>query len=139
MGFLESKLKPIIIEALGSFTLAGGQIGTLGWSSEQAAFLEFCLNTGAISRDEFKEVVIARIKQLGRESYRQHIDKGTAPDHTASPQALAYAIRTEALSGAEVDKIKFDHGDNRYTFLEGETRLLPHHISEALQPMPDPD
>lgn len=139
MGFSKDKLKPVILEALGSFTLAGDRIGTLGWSNEEATFLEYCLKHQILSHEELKKIVTDRIKDLGRKSYYEHIDRGTPPDHTTSPNALSYAIRTESLTGAEVDKIRFDHGDNRFTFFEGNWHRLPHFVSEALQPEPDPD
>lgn len=139
MSFSNDKLRPIILETLGSFTLAGAQVGVTGWSKDQSSFLEYCLKQKILSEEEFKEVVTDRIKYLGRKSYDEHIDKGIAPDHTTSPNALSYAIRTEALTSAEVDKIKFDHGDNRFTFFEEDWRMLPYFVSEALQPEPDPD
>lgn len=139
MGLNENKLKPILMEALKQFTLADDRLGTNGWSEEHKTFLDFCLKQEIISDLELTSAVSVRIKQLGRVSFLQHTENNVPPDHTTSPHALSYAIRTEELSSNEVDGIRFDHGDNRFTFFEKGWEGLPEKIVRALRPVPDYD
>ena len=119
MGSFSEKVSALALEALGRFELAEAKLGMVGWSKEQARFLNFCLDNEVMSIKELEEAVAVRIRKLGRESYLGHINSGTWPDHTMSPQALAFAIRTGELTDGETDKITFDQGDTRYNFFKG--------------------
>ncbi len=137
MGFANKELKPLILKALGTFTLAGDRIGQIGWSQEQATFLKYCLDHIVISRSELEEEIAIRVKQLGRESYLEHINGHEKwPDHTISAHALAYAIREGELTSAEIQQIKFDHGDTPSSFMEAGVKNLIPRVAERL--LPDP-
>jgi len=77
-----------------------------------------------ITGEKIREWIADRLLTLGRECYEEHITLGTYPDHTRSPQALAFAIAKSAFSEKEIEQIKFDHGDTAQSFYLGSERNL---------------
>lgn len=136
MGYFNDRLREVALEALAKFELAEDRIGIPGWSGEHERFLNFCLNEKILSTEDFENAVEVRIRQLGRKSYEGHVDARMPADHTLSPQALAYAIRMGELTDAEVDRIKFDHGDTRYTFFRNIEDSLVAKVTEQLRHRP---
>jgi hypothetical protein len=136
MGSFNDGLKAHALKAISAFYLVGRRLGIPAWSDEHRRFLNFCIDENILSQEELEKAATARIIQLGRESYERHIDADVLPDHTASPQALAYAIRLGGLTDAEVDRIKFDHGETRYTFCRGVEDTLVEEVVKHLRNPP---
>lgn len=133
MSIFNNKLRDIAFEMLRRFRLADDRVSPMAWSPEEEKYLNFCLDNEIVSKGELEGAVDVRIRQLGRESYEGHVNARMPPDHTVSPQALAFAIRNGALSEGETSRIKFDHGETQYTFFKGVEDTLVKKVAEQLR------
>lgn len=130
---INNSLHEIMKDSLSEFTLADDKLGLNSWSTASANFLKFCERNSVITQTELCALVTERINKLGRASYRMHIDKKIPPDHTMSPHALAFAMRSGELNEAELSSIKFDHEADRKTFFRDVGSEFPHTVLQLLR------
>ena len=88
----------------------------------------FAIENGVVAGSEIRSWLEQRVQAVGRECYIDHIKNGTSPDHTISPQSLAYAIATEAVSLSEVEKIRFDHDETIFTFYRSSVNVVVQNV-----------
>src|SRR3989338_6952136 len=86
-------------------------------SSVEAEIFRDLRKRGIIRDSDMDDALKESVTNIARKSYNQ-ILMGYPPDHAGMPEYLAYAIKNKVLSKAEIDKIKFDHGENAETFVQ---------------------
>ena len=98
----------------------------IGWDERLKTLLSCAIRVGILSEIKVREILDKKLKRSGRTCFEDHLSRGTYPDHTFWPEALAYAIREGEFSTEEIARIRFDHGDNAETFIKGygENNLL---------------
>lgn len=68
-------------------------------------------------------LVDERIMSLGASCYLEYL-QGCAPDHVWSEEAFAYYLMCGGILHEQAKRIRFDHGDNFYTFTRQADGLL---------------
>lgn len=76
------------------------------------------------------EAVDYLLKKVGRACYQDHRE-GAYPDHTASPQAFAYALKHGEFTPKEEQGIKFD-GETKETFVDIRAGNVEHFVIAQL-------
>ncbi|MEY2665598.1 MAG: hypothetical protein RLZZ480_703 [Candidatus Parcubacteria bacterium] len=114
-------LKDLVLNQLSQIDLSGEQISSMGgWDGVSTELLNMALNRGVVTEVVALQVIHERLLTLGAQAFDQHAKTGTPPDHVTSPHALAYAIRHEVLTPKQLKSLRFDRGENVFTFMEGE-------------------
>jgi len=102
----QQELREAVLNALNHIELSGPYV--IGWDNRSARILQVLLAEEVLSRDAVLDRLSQRLKEMGRFCFRQH-QRGEYPDHTASPEAFAYALHHREFSRAEEVSIRFDH------------------------------
>lgn len=112
-------LRSTTFSAIARIALSDDRLNWLmfGWGNTSARVLKLLIAEEIITEEELLSALDALLKITGRRSYDQH-KRGEYPDHTISPQALAYALQNGQFTEKEKYGIKFDHGDTIQTFIE---------------------
>lgn len=77
------------------------------------------------------------VANTARKDFGLILNKGYWPDHVGSPECLSYAIQNAILSHDDVRRIKFDHGQNAYSFCKqyNSIALIPKLREKFLNPI----
>lgn len=131
---LKLGLRRILEQEISKIVLQNCNI--LLWTDAHRKLLSFCLKQGFLDRPWLNVEVTKLLKREGRANYEAHLRNDAAVDHDLrSPHALVFAMRRGELTNEEVGRIRFDHGDNQYTFMKGaEDRLIISVIDQILPP-----
>jgi len=111
-------LREKILSVIKNFTLLDTYVVAHEWDSFFARILDLFVRKEIISEEEVLDVIHNRLKEIGRESFLQHIKRGKDPDHTRSPEALAYAILNNEITPPERISIKYDNDRGECGFLK---------------------
>jgi hypothetical protein len=113
---LSKAINKTIIEVIhsGFFGIIGE--GITNWTSHDASILRAIVYSGVISRQQLRDEVHKFVCDFVRKKYDGNYYTHNAVS-CAFPFALAYAIKHKVISIKEARRIKFDHGDNRETFI----------------------
>ncbi|QSH39127.1 hypothetical protein JXR01_02350 [Candidatus Kaiserbacteria bacterium] len=106
------------LEMLRQIDVIGSRISSMEWNESASNILQKMIDMDVVKEKDVLEVLHERLLEIGRESFNEHRDRGTAPDHTYSPEALAYAMREDEFTEKEVSRIAFDHEKNAFEFVE---------------------
>lgn len=113
---LQNQLRGILLKSLENITLEGSEAASKSWGSLERDLLNLCLKNGVITTEKVKAKLSSRISWIGQSSYMAHKRVQAEPERLASPEALAYAMRSGALTKAEADTITFAEGVDSTTF-----------------------
>ncbi len=91
----------------------------LNWNERLKEVLSLAIKIGVLSEIVVRKILDIKLREAGRFCFEDHLRRGTYPDHTFWPEALAYALRENEFSPEEMEKICFDHGDTVGTFIQG--------------------
>lgn len=126
-------LKKLVLEQVAQIDLYGADVSVLSsWDSVSTHLLKLCLRSGLLNEADTTAVIHSRLLQIGRECYRQHVERHEYPDHTISPHAFAYAIHNDEFTQAELASIEFDHDDNLESFMADKIANLPEKVLKGL-------
>ncbi|MBP9749818.1 MAG: hypothetical protein KBD21_03755 [Candidatus Pacebacteria bacterium] len=88
------------------------------WGNAEADILREILRVDACSR----EVMLAKLHEVlvrtGHENVGLHLKGLYAPDGVPFPEAFAYVLGKDLVSGADRARIRFDHGQNTTSYLK---------------------
>mgnify|MGYP001615327556 FL=1 len=118
--------------------------GSIVWDNSQVRILNCLLQEGVISREDVSAAVDKGIRASGRASLYRHQSHQycTPPDHTNSPEALAYALSKGEFTSGEEGTIHFDHGEDKAAFIKSYCRdtnyFLSWMVERVLTEQPSP-
>ena len=113
----DKTIENAVVDGIGQQTIHEGFISFMRWNNKNARILSFLIKEGVITKEKVLGAIHALLIKTGRACYGQHL-AGTYPDHTSSPQALAYTLKHNAFTQKEEQRIKFDHGETKSSFIE---------------------
>jgi hypothetical protein len=103
------------------------------WDTVSTKCLNMCLRLKLIEETVVIAKITESIRRIGRLSYNQHIMRSIAPDHTLSPQSLAFAIQHGEFTDEELGEIKFDHGETPNSFMIRAVHIFPMLVLQQLK------
>lgn len=119
---LQERIVEATLKEIRKVDFFGCRIGSLTWDEGSANTLQMLVAMNVVKKEDVLNTIHERLLEIGRESFNEHIKffktEKIYPDHTYSPEALAYAMREGEITIGEVAKIKFDHAENPITFVE---------------------
>lgn len=104
----------------------GSRRSESAWSER---FLEALFEADLLKPAEVREAVAEGIVLYGLKMYDQ-VQRGTWPDHVASPPALAYAIKSYRIPPERARSIRFDHDETLERFLRRADQLVERVLSQ---------
>lgn len=122
-------LNSSVLLVINTIILSGEHVVSLLWGNSSARILRLLIKENVVSADEIYSALHIRLKKLGRDCFEHH-KRGEYPDHTLSPEALAYALVNDEFTDKEKFSIRFDgetleefvklytHGDLRKKILD---------------------
>ncbi len=87
-------------------------------------FLKALFESDVFKPEHFRTAVIAGVTTCGLEMYDQVMRGSIYPDHVASPEALAYVLKSGAVTSDQATRIRFDHGETLAQFEARADRLI---------------
>lgn len=78
-------------------------------------FLKALFENEVFRPQHFREAVAQGVITCGLEMY-DRVVRGQDPDHVESPEALAYVLKSGAVTPDQARQIRFDHGETRGQF-----------------------
>ena len=126
---LADKIKEAILYSIGKFDMIDANVWrNHHWGQQEVLFLNFCLQQGPLSGEDFYNAVKTRIIEIGEEMQLQASDtktrKGEWADHVTSTSALGFAIQAGHFKPKQLDAIRFDHDDTAESFMKGRVDTL---------------
>lgn len=93
-------------------SLWGGGRVVIG-REKDALLMKWVFEHEYVLKEDLAKAVHDRLCAIGREAYEWHVRAPIVnyPDHSASPEALGYAILHGVVSDEEAKRIRFDHGE----------------------------
>ena len=113
----DKTLEKAVIDGIERVTIHEGSVTFMSWNNKNARILSFLIKEGVVTQEKLLEAIHTLLKKTGRACYNQHLT-GEYPDHTSSPQALAYALKHDEFTPKEERHIRFDHGETKSSFIE---------------------
>ncbi len=80
----------------------------LTWNAFSRNLLRLALDSEVITEDEVLQEIESELRRQARICFGDCVKRDTEADHTAFPEALAYALRVKEFTGIEIDRIPFD-------------------------------
>ena len=87
-------------------------------------FLKALFENDVFKPEHFRSAVIAGVTTCGLEMHKQVMRGGVYPDHVVSPEALAYVLKSGAVTSDQANRIRFDHGETLAQFEARPDRLI---------------
>lgn len=113
----DKALEKAVTDGIEQVTIYEGSVTFMGWNNKNARILGVLIKEGVVTKEKLLGVIHTLLKKIGRACYNQHL-AGEYPDHTSSPQALAYALKHDEFTPKEERRIKFDHSETKSSFIE---------------------
>jgi hypothetical protein len=113
---IQNRLRGLILEQLDRIAFAGPALAGDSWGTLERDLLNFCIDHEIVTLDKVAKVVSMRLSWLGQSSHSAMQRAGIKPSKVASPQLLAYFIRSGSLSDKQIGEISFENGENATTF-----------------------
>ena len=127
-------LRQLVLAQIEALDLNHDKVANLSsWDAVSTECLNMCLRLRLIEEDVVIAKITESIRRIGRLSYNQHIMRGIAPDHTLSPQSLAFAIQHGEFTDEELGRIKFEHGETPNSFTIRGVHFFPTLILQQLK------
>ncbi len=122
---LPKELKKVVLSLLSDFAIINNRV--LCVSNTETQIINMLIAGEVISKEDVEKALHSVLLRVGRECYKQHT-RGEYPDHTISPEALAYAILHGEFTQKERDRIRFDHRETESDF----TRVYGKNVLEKI-------
>lgn len=97
-----------------------GDVGEALWWRQ---FLKALFENDVFKPEHFRTAVMAGVTICGLEMY-DRVLRGEYPDHVGSPEALAYVLKSGAVTVDQATEIRFDHGETLAQFEARADRLI---------------
>jgi len=105
-----------------------------------SGYIQFCLKsdilTVAVLRDWIREYLAGKARLNLSSLKKPSGGNELYPDHTQSPQALAYGIHHRVFTAEQIGQIQFDHSETAETFMKGSATTLVDDLVKQLVPPP---
>lgn len=96
----DKTLEKAVTDGIEHATIYEDSIAFMGCNNKNVRILSVLIKEGIVTQEKVLKAIHILLKKTGRACYEQHL-AGKYPDHTSSPQALAYALKHHEFTPEE--------------------------------------